>query len=1330
MKHHLSALCFLVFSLLLSSCSMEKTKGKAETDMSRESIIVEHDMPYHEITDICEDREGYIWFSTPGGIYKYDGDRFFHFKSTNDSISICNDAVLKVYCAQDSTLYVLTDFGTSVGFGTNSQFHTILKEGKYPSSRDIIESSDGRIFIQVSDFGSYLYEYFPHTRTTVKRAEGEFPILDSKDRVYLWKKGKLLCYDSKLFSLIREYPFEHSIYSVGYLPHNRFAYFTSDGVFVFQSDASQFPHNRKADTVSEQLKNEKVIQTTRFDDESVILFTERKSIYYWNLKTGQLIGQDDPQFPFRVPFNDVTTLLVDSRKNIWLGSKRHGYAVIYHRSSLFNEQSTLFQCFKDEEITHISRTKERIYLITNHQNLFSIDSNHHIEPLQLPAPLRNVNLDQCFVDSRGHLWLVTNQYLYQCNLSTNGTTLQILRSLPYFCYTVGEDGYGNMWWESNHTLYCLKQGAEQPIPVSTNFDLVNVIKPLHDKRIVMGTYAGGVFIVNPLTLQVSSIAIPHARNAGFACRDLVVADSTTVWTVSSGQGVFRIDLKNKDVHTYKDHLLCNQLTSVETDDRGNLWIGSLNGLIRFDPHSGRFFSYAEKDGIRNASYVPMSAVKGFGEELIFGGDQGVTVFNPHEICTGSHCRIKIEYIASNGNILKERSEEVKMSDDGTLREINLSHKNSGVYFYYTTLNFGNISRARTEFLLADFDNDWQTVGEESYAYYSHIPPGTYLLKIRAINEMGNVIDMREVAVHVSAPWWKCAFMLYIAYPLFCIVILAWGWLLWKRFRKNKDEIREAIKQREQEKYANAMNLKYFTNISHEFRTPLTMIYGALKLMGDNKGKLEPKLVQVAEENAGRMLRLVDQLLDFDKLENGALRFAPKPCDAVAVMNKIVERFTIMLQQKQINFSYHVNRDEMRMLLDDDKFDKIVSNLLSNAVKYTPESGTIEVTMTWTDREAMAALFKKELKGNAVQWLCVEVANSGENISVEKQELVFNRFYRIDNSETKHISGTGIGLFYTNQLVQLHGGLIACRDNYPKGVIFYFALPLEETQICDQSKDDRSDVSEMMVNLPPKDKNEEPEEDSIPEEAPVILAIDDDAEILKFLKLMLPDYHLECRTNPKEALQEIERICPDLIISDVLMNEISGYDLCKQLKSNLSTCHLPVILLTAQSLVDHQVQGIEAGADAYVTKPFEPKYLLALIKNILENRNKIRNALAASTEITSKDRKVMQSQDSRFMDQLYTWLEEHLGDPEINLDEILHDFSIGRSKFYYKVKALTGMSPNAFFRTYKLNRAAQMILQGNDKLTYIADVTGFCSQSYFTAQFKKQFGCTPSKYKHS
>lgn len=413
MKHHLFASCLLCLSLLLLSCSMDKTKGKAGIEISHASISMEREMPYHEVTDICEDREGYIWFSTPGGVYKYNGDRFYHFKSTNDSTSICNDAVLKVYCAHDSTLYVLTDFGTSVSLETHSQFHTILKEGKYPSSRNIIESSDGHIFIQVSDFGSYLYEYLPQTHTTVRRTEGEFPILDPQDRIWLWKQGKLMCYDSRQFSLLRQYPFEHSIYSVGRLPHDRLVYFTSNGVFIIQSHTGQFIHNRQIEAVSEQLKNEKVIQSTRFDDESVILFTERKNIYYWNLKTGQLIGQDDPQFPFKLPFNDVTALLVDSRKNIWLGSKRHGYAVIYYRSSQFNEQSTLFQCFKDEEITHISRTKERIYLITNHQNLFSIDSNYHIEPLQLPAPLRNVNLDQCFVDSRGHLWLVTNQHLYQ-----------------------------------------------------------------------------------------------------------------------------------------------------------------------------------------------------------------------------------------------------------------------------------------------------------------------------------------------------------------------------------------------------------------------------------------------------------------------------------------------------------------------------------------------------------------------------------------------------------------------------------------------------------------------------------------------------------------------------------------------------------------------------------------------------------------------------------------------------------------------------------------------------------------------------------------------------
>lgn len=1324
----LKLLSLFGFIIFLFSCNNNADK-KAKKDAA---ITRQPEIAYSQIKDIIEDKEGYIWFGTPGGIYQYNGKRYYHYRSTEDTTTLCNDAVLKLFCSSKGQLFVLTEFGTSV-YNNDGSYQTIFKEGEYPYCNSIAETTDGRIFLTVSDVNTYIYEYNIENKICIKRLEGYFPLADHHNRLWIWNSGEARCYSTDDFKLIKSIHVGALSDIAGVLPNGNLVYYTTQGVFIIDPDNLCQVKDSSIDPVSRVLKNISIKKTTPYDSCSVLLLTKNNFIYLWDTHNMKVIDQNHQSFPFNIASDNISSLYVDSRRNIWMGTDREGYHVAYHQQSRFQKETKISSFFSGMDITNIFRSDAGdYYVVVSHNELYHILPDQQIYRLNTSSFLSEEEIDQCFVDNRNHLWLVTNHNLIECKVNTSSITK--LRILPYYCYTIGEDATGHLWFESNHNLYCLSPGSEYPELVRQNLGIVNTIRKVDNNHIIASTYAGSIYLVNTDNKEIEEIRIPRSRNTGIVCMDLTIDHSGNAWGVSYGQGLMHINLNSKEINFYNDGNIGRQMCSVIEDRQHNIWIGTLNGLLRFDVNNKRFISYYKKDGIDNDSYVPMCAVYGKDDELIFGGTKGFTVFDPKEIKPYEKCKIRFEYIFSNEELLKPyEHKRVKMQGDSIV-QIRLANNNSGVYFYYTTLDYGNLNKHKTEFHLEGLDQEWHSLENEDYAYYSHIPSGKYLLQVRAVNEDGDIIDLKAVNVYVEPASWAQSWMLFGLYPMCFIILVYIGGRFYRRIKLNRDQIREITMQREQEKYANAMNIKYFTNISHEFRTPLTMIYGAFRILEDNdKNGADHDLsglIYVMKHNTEQMLKLVNQLLDFNKIENGVLKLKVSDIDAVPLFNICINRFLIGFDQKKINIQRFVASEKIILPLDNDKFDKILSNLLSNALKYSPEEGTVSVKIQLINKDTASLHFPAILEVQSDLWLEVQVADTGIGIPESKRHAVFGRFYQIDHPESQSGWGTGIGLFYAKQLVEQHHGFIKCSSNMPKGSVFTFIIPADPALYYNDRKNNDNEETvreiEWQETASPVLSLQDKQPDNTKDEK--ILIVDDDAEVLNFMKLLLKDYIVECRTNPNTTLGEIGSIEPDLIISDVLMHGMNGYEFCSKIKNDPITCHLPVILLTAQSSSEHQVQGLSSGADAYVVKPFEPQYLLALVSSTLLNRKKIREVLSSSTKIDIQDEPILQSQDGVFMEKLYSYMELHLSDAEIDLDEILRVIPVSRSKFYYKVKDLTGLSPNNFFQTYKLNRAAQMIKDGNEKLIYIADATGFCSQSHFTASFKRQFGCSPSQYR--
>ena len=547
-----------------------------------------------------------------------------------------------------------------------------------------------------------------------------------------------------------------------------------------------------------------------------------------------------------------------------------------------------------------------------------------------------------------------------------------------------------------------------------------------------------------------------------------------------------------------------------------------------------------------------------------------------------------------------------------------------------------------------------------------------------------------------------------------------------------------------------MNMKFFTNISHEFRNPLTIIAGPLMMLNADKALPDSvhRILNHVCISVNRMLRLIDQMLDFNQLETDELRLRVVEVDAAEELRQQVASFEESARVKGIKLELVIKQGNYLMWLDGDKVEKIMGNLFTNALKHTSPGGVIRINAHVDD-----------------DMLVVSVFNSGKLMAEDRMQDVFKRYYQLADSQDsdQYGWGTGIGLYYVKRLVELHHGSIRVKNikgvsetsaeaSLRNGVEFSFALPADKSiynkvEIADRRKrvmqiplevekkeertlEAKSEEGRVKNSLAEKDDSTR-KTSSSGMNLPRILIVDDDVDVAQYLhSIFAPAYEVVNRYSAEEALADLEEVQPDLILSDVIMGKMSGFEFCKVLKSNLSFSHIPVILITAMSTMGEQIDGLQLGAVAYVTKPFDPIYLKALVKSQLHNMQMLRQRLSESTVTGSLSEKVADTlslQDRKFMDELYGWMEKRSAEQDLNVATVCRDMLISPAKFNYKIKELTGETPGIFFRKYKLNKAAAWLHEGKYSISEIAVLTGFSTAAHFSVAFKKQFGVSPSEY---
>ena len=1327
--------------LALDSCRKAETQQQRDKD-EEHGLVVAKELSNSRVQAIEEDATGQLWIATFRGLNRYDGHEYHQYFCTEDSLGLPDNNVQGLLCDRQGRLWVATVNGVC-RYTNMDCFERIPMQTSNRNARKLLMDSKGRIFVY-NGTEMLIYDelhniFLPRiNRTMVGQSWGDF-FIDAADDILIAGPENLLIYSGDNFKLRME---------VNHSERAGYYYFDmlKNGLLLSSGNGTLMVFDTKARQViplgeaieGRLLAQGSVVQAAcLLENNTILLSTSKNGLFELNLLTHSLRGQGDAGFTVPVPDAYVTQIFQDSRKNIWLGTYDKGlFADYYYKEKFGGSDSYLNRVIENSSVMAVAIDKqENLWISTMSKGMFVYHCNSQkAEPVViegLPAGETKNAVNHIFCDRDGLLWLSTANIVMKCRY--DGQRLSILTQWPVpMAMDFEQTDDGTVWVASSTTyIFGFRPDSGEPIAkqaFNVDYTFIPSLLKLSDGQMLISAFYQNITRMDSPSGKLTQLEIPDMqkciRRSVFIPTDMHQDKQGNVWIGTVSNGLLRYNLQTNEM-TRIAGLSCSDVASIEEGHQGNLWISTMKGLNRLDVNTGRITSLYKADGLAGDEFMDRASCQLPNGSLVFGGTDGITMFDPADIDT----LLQLPLIFSD---LKVHNQLIRPSAEGPIevmldscKEIRLKHSENSISISFTALDFGEYERVHYYYKLDGFDSEWIDAGSSHSASYANLPSGHYTFRVRTTDSASDeaVSDERTVKVVVEpAPaysWWA-----WLIYLVLGGLLASYVYQNGRRLMKARRAARQAQMEKEQEKRVNAMNMSFFANIAHEFRTPLTMIAGPVGQLAKSASldTEERNLLSVAQRSIQRMFKLVNQLMDFNKLENDTLRLSVEQIDVVEAMNNICDTFEFNIKEKGLTLNRFGMEDELMAWTDGDKLEKIVSNLLSNALKFTPQGGHIDVSLDVAD-----------------EMVKVTIADTGKGIPEEQKENIFKRYYQLDN-QTKAIVnwGTGIGLYYSRRLAELHhGSLTAGNREEGTGAVFTFIYPMTEQSYTEQErrplyeetgigKEGEKESSALVLNtLPSADVRDD--EDN----RPTILVVDDDTEIINYMRILFSqDYRLITCLDADTALEEMRAEEPNLVLSDVAMPGKDGYELCHEIKQDIQLSHIPVILVTAKITAENQVEGLSVGADAYVTKPFEPAVLSALIQSQLKNRERVRKLLSKAT--TTEDESVeeaLSEQDKHFMEELYKLMEEELSNSELDVTRITKMLYISRTKLYYKIKGLTGETPSSFFRTYKLNRAAELLKSGKYTVSEIADKTGFSTQSHFSVVFKKQFGVTPSEFKN-
>jgi signal transduction histidine kinase/DNA-binding response OmpR family regulator len=853
------------------------------------------------------------------------------------------------------------------------------------------------------------------------------------------------------------------------------------------------------------------------------------------------------------------------------------------------------------------------------------------------------------------------------------------------------------------TVFYLDSNGEKQ-----TFPAIRTLLELNNNVFILGTSNGGIYLYdkNKLTVEHIHTRIPLGGQEQIGVISSIVKDSSYIYISTTRMGLFRFDhnLQLINQYSYENGITDSFISSLVIDKNNNLWAATGNDIFRLNRDDGRFYSISPTGSFFQELTVHAASVSSDGT-LYFPGNRGVASFNPKNLINNPIIPpIFITSLISNNEDIRCR-----IKDNGNTKKrysITLNPNENNLTIRYTALNFVHSSGNRYMIKMENIDEVWHNVGDRREAYYSNLRPGHYTFRLRASNNDG-VWNPEEttLSVYVESPFYQTNW----AYAIYLFLLLSVIFFI-ERYQRNrlklKSEIR--IKQIEQDnlKELHDERMRMYANFSHELKTPLTLIMNPLQELV-RKPSFSQEVrdsLQKMRKNTNKMLELVNKLMDIQKYEAGKSILNKKSFNFYSFIEEIYESFQQTAQNRQINFLI-INKLHIPFYIvcfDKTEIEKVFLNLLSNAFKFTPSGGTVTITV-------------QSIQENGNQYLSVEITDTGQGFSEEESKVIFEPFYQLGNDLHKQISGTGIGLSLVRSIVAQHNGLIKVNSQEQVGSTFAILLPDTEKQPANYSLSEKQQEAHSLMEQQDKTTKK------------TILLVDNEIDILDYLEEKLsPSYFILRAENGKKALSIIEQKIPDLLISDIVMPEMNGIALCDYLKKTSKYSHIPIILLTGKSDENQKMEGFDAGADTYITKPFSIDFLKVRIKNLVESREKIKSVYNDNhlPEVLGIDKAQYKNE---FVIKYIEFLKANISNQALSVTDICEGLGMSRANFYRKVKEVTQLSPTDLIKLVRLDASVKLLVKSDKNVSEIAQIVGFSNRSFFSRIFKSEYGVSPSEY---
>jgi signal transduction histidine kinase/DNA-binding response OmpR family regulator/ligand-binding sensor domain-containing protein len=847
---------------------------------------------------------------------------------------------------------------------------------------------------------------------------------------------------------------------------------------------------------------------------------------------------------------------------------------------------------------------------------------------------------------------------------------------------------------------------------------------------------------NPLVKYYKTDLAERYNLSNDVVRSILFDSKGFIW-FGTTDGLNRLDPRDNTIQKYfaKDGLPNNVITDILEDGHYNLWISTTKGLSKFSPENETFHNYSVYDGLVSDNFNTFASFKNRRGEMYFGGRDGLIRFHPDSIKMNSFkppVYITDVKLFNHSVLVRDKQNESEFGIPQQIsfcKEITLDYDQNVITLEYIALNYLNLEKNQYRYKLEGFEKDWTFAGNKQDVTYTNLHPGIYVFRVIASNNDGiwNT-EGASLTIIVNPPFWRTKWA-YMVYTLLVISLLYFfrKWILHEAGIKRKLELEELEIQKLHE--MDTLKTQFFSNISHEFRTPLTLIVGPLEhLLRESKNELQKIQLNLIQRNTNRLMRLINQLMDFRKIEEASLGLNLTKSDIVLFMKELGSAFDQEAKERNIQYSVSFSHPSFELWFDTDKLDKIIYNLLSNAFKYTPDNGAITMSLTIENDTVEHTRREPELSLHEKMQYRITVKDSGIGIPQESQSKIFDRFYQVKNTITAR--GTGIGLSLTRELVKIHQGNISVESEPDKGSAFTVILPLwiEEQELPHLSsirnkmeisvkhheeikmKDERDTLSGSLMNRQDKYSR-----------LPLVLIIEDNADMRLFImKELLDHYRFSEAHNGTLGIENAIKEIPDVIICDIMMPGIDGYEVCRKLKHDERTSHIPVIMLTARSSEHHTIEGLESGADDYISKPFSSAILHARIKNLINSRRALRKKFIKEPFTPIKDISPS-TVDEQLFKKAYELVEKNLNNPDFDVHDFAYGLGMSRTQLYLKIRAISDQSVKEFIRIIRLKKAAELLLLREKNISEIAFTVGFNSLSYFTTSFTEYFGMNPTKY---